>query len=113
MSACEVEGCYKDKAALGYCWAHYRRFKKYGDTSVKLSRYGKPVKEKCEVPSCGRKHSSNGLCRMHYNRTIHFGIERTPKALREYETNKALETLERWGYSFAESLQADSGELRP
>jgi hypothetical protein len=113
MSACKVEGCHKDTAALGYCWAHYRRFKKYGDTSVRLSRYGMPIKEHCEVPGCGRKHRSNGLCSKHYARALHFGIERTPKALRKYEVNKALDTLERWGYSFTESLQADGEELRP
>lgn len=31
MRACSVEGCERQSEALGYCFAHYYRFKRWGD----------------------------------------------------------------------------------
>ena len=98
MKVCSVEGCVKGAgAALGYCWTHYRRHLRHGDVSVRLSRYGKQVKDHCEVPRCGHSHLANGLCRKHYNRQVFRGHERTPEGVRMDDLGRALEVLDHYG----------------
>lgn len=48
MGICSVEGCSKRLIALGFCYAHYARYRKYGDPNfVKQKQlHGKTLKER-------------------------------------------------------------------
>lgn len=59
---CSVEGCGKPHKALGYCVAHYKRFKRNGSTQkVK-------IRGTCSVDGCDQKHFGRGFCSKHWKR---------------------------------------------
>src|SRR5574337_1187427 len=59
MRLCEVTGCGREHRARGYCQAHWKRWKRYGDPDMKVTRT-----LFCSV--CDKKHYSKGYCNKHY-----------------------------------------------
>lgn len=61
---CLVDGCEKHQHSKGYCEAHYRRMKKYGDPlrGGLLKRQGAI----CKVDGCENKATLHDYCRNHY-----------------------------------------------
>ena len=63
---CSLEGCQSKHLALGYCRAHYSKFKKYGDPLKTVRKFGEP-ETKCSVKNCGRltRTHSDKYCSKH------------------------------------------------
>jgi hypothetical protein len=59
---CSIEGCGKPLEAKGYCKAHYRKFKLYGDP---LAGRTKRPSGLCEVEGCAEQARRWGLCSSH------------------------------------------------
>lgn len=78
---CTVIDCHRKYAAKGYCAAHYRRYRRYGDPRIDI-----PVKEyvsewrSCEFSDCNKPRVSHGLCNGHSHQRRR-GIELRPLAL--------------------------------
>lgn len=70
MSTCKLEGCGKPHQGLGYCDAHYRRFKKYGDPLGAKPAF---VPSECSVAGCAKKAECKGMCKAHYYRMLRNG----------------------------------------
>jgi len=67
---CKADGCEADAKSLGYCVAHYEKFKKYGDPLGSAERRtGGP----CATPECGGTVRAKGLCFNCYTRTKNRG----------------------------------------
>lgn len=66
---CSVDGCERVHFGLGYCSAHYRKFRLYGDPEG--SAYG--PKPPCSVEGCGKTSHKKGLCNPHYIRQRRHG----------------------------------------
>lgn len=56
--------CGKPQKGLGYCNAHYIRFKKFGDPLA----YHIPPKKPCLIQGCTQMANAKGLCGRHYMR---------------------------------------------
>lgn len=67
MSPCLVSGCPRPRYGYGYCSAHYRRWKKYGDP-LKSGRALNGQRPPCSVQGCEHIAYSRGWCAMHYSR---------------------------------------------
>lgn len=71
---CKVEGCDKDASGYtgggrGWCAAHYKRWRRYGDPLhggdlVRQSRKGDP----CSIADCDQPSIARGWCENHYGR---------------------------------------------
>lgn len=82
MSTCSVPECGGSHRALGYCNAHYRRFKKRGNTDA-LRIYA----DVCSMDGCESPHRSRGLCSLHYSRRREHGdVSYVPKVRVPHET---------------------------
>lgn len=82
---CTVEGCEKKrKSRIGYCSAHYAKYKQYGDPLAGRTNKFSPgeTPQLCTIEGCGAKHSHSGLCASHNNRKRKLG---SPYALYESE----------------------------
>lgn len=66
---CEIDGCERTHFGLGYCSAHYRKFRLYGDPLG--SAYG--PKPPCSVDGCETTSYKKGLCNPHYIRQRRHG----------------------------------------
>lgn len=74
MAACNIEGCVKEAKQKGWCWAHYTRWRRYGDPlEAKRVSPNLTPPEKCIIDGCDKKHLAKGLCAMHYNRVYRHG----------------------------------------
>lgn len=62
---CSVDGCSKPDRARGWCPAHWRRWRLYGDPLGSASSTATAV---CTVDECGRPHIARGFCTLHYAR---------------------------------------------
>ena len=67
MDLCAVPDCNRSRYGYGYCGAHYRRWKKYGDP-LKSGRALNGQRPLCSVQGCERAACSRGWCKMHYSR---------------------------------------------
>lgn len=67
---CSVDGCERPFCAKGYCYNHWRRWRKYGDPLFRLRAAPVPLQEGqvCPVEGCGRAVQKQGLCGGHYMR---------------------------------------------
>jgi len=69
---CSVEGCGKVHLSLGYCRAHYGRYKRYGDP-LAGGVTPKPRGVPCEVAGCEKPTVQHGRCAMHNSRLRRHG----------------------------------------
>ena len=60
MARCSVEGCNRQAKSLGYCGAHYQRFKKGKPLD------DPPLRQECSITGCRRVHHSDTFCDPHY-----------------------------------------------
>lgn len=67
---CAVEGCGKHSKARGFCSAHYKRLRLYGDVTVDRKR--KTVAT-CAVDGCGKYASKGRYCSGHSHRLKRYG----------------------------------------
>lgn len=86
---CSVEVCGKPAKAKGYCTAHYKRMRRWGDPLLYA-----PVKEKktCSVIDCGLPVNARGLCNKHYPRLKRYGDPAKP--VNEHRSKAAWEFLD-------------------
>lgn len=74
MTKCQVEGCDKQKLALGFCNMHYRRFKQTGDPGQPGPLVQPPYKGiLCNVIGCLNKAWGKEMCKFHYQRLLKTG----------------------------------------
>ncbi len=59
MALCSVDGCNRRTKSLGYCHAHYQRFKK--GTSL----HDPPLREECSIRGCRRLLHRDTFCDTH------------------------------------------------
>ena len=70
--SCSVIGCQLDVYAVGYCRAHWARWRRNGDpgpAKIKTYVFGR----KCSVKGCDNKHDAKGYCSVHRQRWERFG----------------------------------------
>jgi hypothetical protein len=79
---CQVDGCFKDVNAKGYCATHYWRWRAHGSPGSAATETRKRKGIPCEVAECIRFAEGDGLCRMHYERRRKRGILGGPNALK-------------------------------
>ena len=94
---CSIGGCMAPRVARGYCQAHYRRWRLYGDPkahiplgsvgSIRLAE-NPPA---CDVDGCERRPKGQGLCPMHYQRKAKTGSTGPAEPL----IGRCLPTIER------------------
>lgn len=60
MAQCSVEGCDRQSKSLGYCRAHYQRFKKGKPLD------DPPLRQECSIKGCRRIHYRDTFCDPHY-----------------------------------------------
>jgi hypothetical protein len=70
-SKCKVENCVKNYYCLGYCRAHYLKFKKYDDPLkiIHKTTHG----ESCAFLGCLEPYYLNDYCQKHYWRNQRYG----------------------------------------
>lgn len=61
---CKVPWCERERRALGYCFAHYKRHRKGQDMDAPF----KGAPQKCKALSCHREALAKGYCNAHYIR---------------------------------------------
>lgn len=64
FKVCKIEGCDKRIIGLGYCSAHYSKFKKYGDPLGGRVNSGGT----CDIDGCFDVVHAHRMCKMHYDR---------------------------------------------
>lgn len=71
MNECSVVGCDWPPHTAGYCQAHYRRVRLYGDHGTpEVRRFSNRTRPgPCSVEGCDRLEKTSGLCSMHYDRS--------------------------------------------
>ncbi len=74
---CGIEGCGRPAVNLGWCHAHYERWRKNGDvdaaTPLRGRAYRRPVGAQCAVKGCEKPRKSREWCAMHYQRWLKHG----------------------------------------
>ena len=70
---CSVDDCVRHVRALGWCDAHYRRWRAHGDVqaSIPLRKMGKSLI--CSTLDCVRPVQARGWCVLHYKRWQNYG----------------------------------------
>jgi len=68
---CKVEGCEKKVFANGYCQAHNKRWRVYGDP---LGGRATPIKDRrCSVAGCDERSFAHGMCMPHFGQFRYHG----------------------------------------
>lgn len=75
---CSVEGCSKRHEARGWCPAHYRRWRQYGDP-LGCAPPRAIIERICEIDGCDRRRSSRRWCGMHHRQWKLYGDPLTLK----------------------------------
>lgn len=78
---CSAENCDKPARTRGLCSAHYRKFLRQCDPSLK-KKGGRPKApfRPCSIEECGRKVRAKGLCGKHYGRLWRNGSTKLSRA---------------------------------
>ena len=63
---CRQDGCQSPAQTIGFCAAHYARFRKGADLSAPIN--SKPANAVCQHPPCDRPAQNAGWCGAHYQR---------------------------------------------
>lgn len=92
-------GCLRDHYALGYCNAHYKRWKATGSPGAVEVQAKAPGL--CSFASCDRRKSCGGLCATHYaqqhrGRTLAAINDRMPPLARDATGRKRCATCKQW-----------------
>ncbi len=107
MTLCSVVGCVRPYYGHGYCSAHLRRWKRYGDP-LKSGRALNGQRPSCSVVDCNNTAQCRGWCAMHYSRWKKHGDPQGGRAF-DGEQHKFIETVAlvytsddclRWPFSF-------------
>lgn len=64
MANCSVEGCIRQAKSLGYCGAHYQRFKKGKPLD------DPPLRHECSIRGCRRIHHRGTFCVPHHTQYL-------------------------------------------
>lgn len=72
---CKHPDCNRLTAAKGYCYMHYKRYKKYGSADIKHKTGQKRIHTNriCKIDGCDNLAKTCGLCRKHYIRIYKYG----------------------------------------
>jgi Recombination endonuclease VII len=62
---CSIDGCSKQARARGWCAAHWKRWRTYGDPL--MTKYGQP-KPPCSIEGCSSPAYGKGWCSLHWQR---------------------------------------------
>lgn len=74
QDSCTIDGCDHEHYGRGYCEAHYKRWRRWGDPlKGKPVRPRRPGDRECTVEGCTRKHLAKGYCSPHYYRWMTYG----------------------------------------
>lgn len=76
MRTCDVDGCDRKHEGLGFCAAHYQRFKRNGDPGPAEIQ---GPRQPCDVEGCDRMSNAKGYCDAHYRRWRNNGDPGGPK----------------------------------
>lgn len=63
LPPCSIDGCESAATSKGWCTAHYRRYRKYGDPM------GEPPSRACSSEGCERRYWGRGVCRWHWEQS--------------------------------------------
>lgn len=67
---CKIALCTRSHRALGFCNAHYLKYKRFGDPLWVAPDRPKKI---CNIKSCTGKHWSKGYCQRHYTSFHNYG----------------------------------------
>lgn len=80
---CCVDGCQREHAARGFCRAHWKKWKKYGNP-LAVAPPIPSLRGMCTVTGCGKKENAKGMCYMHYYRMAKHGTTDLPLIAPKY-----------------------------
>lgn len=89
---CSVDGCPNSAETKGWCSAHYRRHRYYGDVYSHLPlnqcQKGQPLKNRgpCSVGGCEKRAKTKGLCTAHYSRLLNGTFKTDVSPVRTFKT---------------------------
>lgn len=72
LRVCDI--CDKPHKGKGYCEAHLRRYRLYGDPLG----LAPPKDRRCDLEDCDEKHFGKGYCKRHYYKWFRFGNPNEP-----------------------------------
>lgn len=64
---CSVDGCESKHRARGFCFGHYKRFRRYGDP------LGTRPCRLCAIDGCDQEHYARSYCYKHYKKARRSG----------------------------------------
>lgn len=70
---CSVDGCDKPTKNKDLCWAHYGRYRKYGDPMLGGPPKRKRTSDFCSLDGCNKPVYAFSLCSAHYTRNRRHG----------------------------------------
>ncbi len=73
-------------AARGWCWAHWARWRRGGDTNANLPVAPYAYGRGCQAPGCERPHAGRGWCSFHYRRMARWGQTERPARIPRHGT---------------------------
>lgn len=96
MKKCKIENCNYESKSLGFCNAHYQRFKKGKSMILEKIR---PIYKNCKVEGCDRfsLNSKHGFCRAHYERFLDKKDLNSP--IKQYKEKCSIEKCKNKHYS--------------
>ena len=72
MKTCSIEGCERKHQARGWCLAHYKKWKRWGDPLLSADRIPR-VNKICSIEGCAQPVECRGWCNAHYKRWRKYG----------------------------------------
>jgi hypothetical protein len=97
MRVCMVDGCGLKHFGRGYCRNHYERWKRNGDTELRIHR------GPCTVEGCQGRVVARKMCKRHYRRWQKYGDPLAPR-----QPMKRKDPYERW-VKFVQKAEEEDG----